>query len=59
MRDLRGRIGVIFQQFNLVARLPVITNVLCCILGRISIWRGTFGLFNKAEKEAAKTAAAE
>ena len=53
MRALRGRIGVIFQQFNLVARLPVITNVLVGILGRISKWRGTFGIFTKAEKEAA------
>ncbi|MBO0904554.1 phosphonate ABC transporter ATP-binding protein [Jiella sonneratiae] len=53
MRDLRGRTGVIFQQFNLVARLPVITNVLCGLLGRVSPWRGTFGLFNRAEKRAA------
>ncbi len=53
MRGLRGRTGVIFQQFNLVARLPVITNVLCGILGHISPWRGTFGIFTKAEKQAA------
>ncbi|TFF24898.1 phosphonate ABC transporter ATP-binding protein [Jiella endophytica] len=50
MRELRSQIGVIFQQFNLVARLPVITNVLTGILGRISAWRGTFGIFSKSEK---------
>src|SRR5258708_33659255 len=26
-KELRARIGVVFQQFNLVSRLPVLTNV--------------------------------
>ncbi|MBO0663144.1 phosphonate ABC transporter ATP-binding protein [Jiella sp. MQZ9-1] len=51
MRALRGKTGVIFQQFNLAARLPVITNVLVGVLGRIPAWRGTLGLFTRAEKE--------
>src|SRR3546814_13142057 len=39
VRRMRGRIGFIFQQFNLVGRLPVLTNVLTGALGRIPWWR--------------------
>jgi phosphonate transport system ATP-binding protein len=52
-RRIRGKIGVIFQQFNLVSRLSVLTNVLTGVLGQISGFRGIFGLFNEAEKFAA------
>ncbi|MEN3794082.1 phosphonate ABC transporter ATP-binding protein [Fulvimarina sp. MAC3] len=52
-RDLRSDIGVIFQQFNLVNRLPVIMNVLVGKLGQISGWRGTFGFFSDDEKREA------
>lgn len=47
---LRARVGIIFQQFNLVPRLSVLTNVCLGYLGRIPRWRGTFALFNNAEK---------
>ena len=57
-REMRREIGVIFQQFNLVTRLPVLTNVLLGNLGRIPAWRGTFGLFSGAEKRAARAALA-
>ena len=50
VRKTRSNIGVIFQQFNLINRLDVITNVLIGGLGTIPRWRGTLGLFNKAEK---------
>ncbi len=40
----RGRIAVIFQQFNLVARLSLLTNVLVGHLGRMPALRGTLGL---------------
>ncbi len=33
LREIRRRIGMIFQQFNLVRRAPVLTNVLCGRLG--------------------------
>ncbi|MEB2843939.1 phosphonate ABC transporter ATP-binding protein [Rhizobiales bacterium RZME27] len=46
----RGRISVIFQQFNLVGRLSVMTNVLIGHLGRTPRWRGTLGVFNRDEK---------
>lgn len=56
IRPKRARIGVIFQQFNLVSRLNVQTNVLIGALGRIPRWRGTLGLFNKQERAAALAA---
>lgn len=52
----RGAVAVLFQQFNLVGRLSVLTNVLIGLLGRVPQWRGTLGLFNTAEKEAARAA---
>jgi phosphonate transport system ATP-binding protein len=51
-----GRVAVIFQQFNLVGRLSVLTNVLIGHLGRVPRWRGTLGLFSRSEKEKAATA---
>ena len=50
IRSLRARIGVIFQQFNLVSRLSLLTNVVLGVLGRIPSWRGTLGLFTREEK---------
>jgi phosphonate transport system ATP-binding protein len=56
VRKIRSNIGVIFQQFNLINRLDVITNVLIGGLGTIPHWRGTLGLFNNAEKAQALAA---
>ncbi|MCA9318010.1 MAG: ATP-binding cassette domain-containing protein, partial [Planctomycetes bacterium] len=53
VRAIRREIGVIFQQFNLVGRLPLLTNVLIGHLGHIPAWRGTLGLFTRREKLAA------
>lgn len=57
-RVKRGAVSVIFQQFNLVGRLSVLTNVLVGHLGRVPRWRGTLGLFNRAEKDKARAALA-
>jgi phosphonate transport system ATP-binding protein len=57
-RSIRRDVGVVFQQFNLVGRLPVLTNVLVGALGRIPGWRGTLGWFNAAEKDRAMRALA-
>ena len=56
IRRIRARVGVVFQQFNLVYRLPVLTNVLTGCLGQMPVWRGTLGLFNRAEKQRAMNA---
>ena len=43
VRDARIRMGFIFQQFNLVGRLSLFTNVALGSLGRINFWRGMLG----------------
>ncbi len=49
-RKARIHIGLIFQQFNLINRLNVLTNVLIGGLGSIPMWRGTLGFFTQSEK---------
>lgn len=49
-RRVRSRVGVVFQQFNLVSRLSVLSNVALGVLGRISPLRGALGLFTREEK---------
>lgn len=49
-RRMRSNVGVIFQQFNLVGRMSLLTNVLAGRLGRVPGWRGTFGLFSRDDK---------
>ncbi|PRY98424.1 phosphonate transport system ATP-binding protein [Jezberella montanilacus] len=53
IRRTRANIGFVFQQFNLVDRLPVVTNVLVGLLHRIAWWRGITGLFTSAHKQLA------
>ncbi len=50
VRHIRCRIGFIYQQFNLVARLTLYTNVALGMLGRIGFWRGLLGQWPTAEK---------
>lgn len=52
VRRARRQIGFVFQQFNLVGRLPVITNVLIGMLPRIPAWRSLLKLFRPAEIKA-------
>lgn len=49
IRRLRSRTGFVFQQFNLVARLPLITNVLTGLLHRVPMWRSLLGRFTREE----------
>lgn len=53
VRAIRSRIGFVFQQFNLVGRLPVITNVLAGLLGRVPTWRALPGCFTREERRCA------
>src|SRR5690242_20071014 len=55
-KHLRARIGVVFQQFNLVGRLSVLTNVCLGLLGRMSFLPGTLGRFTIDEKRRAMLA---
>jgi phosphonate transport system ATP-binding protein len=58
VREARVRIGFVFQQFNLVARLSLFTNVALGSLGRIGFWRGLLGLWPAETKAAAMAAMA-
>lgn len=58
VREARIRIGFIFQQFNLVNRLTLFTNVALGSLGRIPKLRGLFGLWPQETKDAAMAALA-
>ena len=49
LRQVRTRIGMIFQNFNLVKRSLVITNVLAGRLGHVSASKGLLGLFSREE----------
>jgi len=55
---LRARVAIIFQQFNLVPRLTVLTNVCLGLLGQIPGWRGTLARFRSSEKRRAMQALA-
>lgn len=56
VRAVRIRIGVIFQQFNLIDRLSLFTNVALGALGRIEAWRGLTGLWPSPVRTAAMAA---
>ena len=49
VRAARASIGFVFQQFNLVGRLPVITNVLTGMLPRVPLWRSLTRWFLRGE----------
>lgn len=56
IRNIRAGIGFVFQQFNLVGRLPVITNVLTGALARVPLWRSLTGLFPMSDRTLAMIA---
>lgn len=53
IRSLRAQVGLIFQQFNLVNRLTVLTNVMAGMLHRLPLYRTLFGIFKNEEKKLA------
>jgi phosphonate transport system ATP-binding protein len=53
MRKVRRQIGMIFQQFNLVKRSSVLTNVLSGRLGYVSPWQSLVNYFSAADKQRA------
>jgi len=56
IRRIRSEVGFIFQQFNLVGRLSLLTNVLAGMLARVGTVRSLLGGFSLAEKRRAMQA---
>ena len=50
---MRRKIGMVFQQFNLVKRSSVLTNVLSGRLGYTNPWMSVLGRFSKEDQEMA------
>jgi phosphonate transport system ATP-binding protein len=50
IRSVRAGVGFVFQQFNLIDRLPVLLNVLAGTLHRVPLWRSALRIFSAAEK---------
>ncbi len=53
LRHVRRKIGMIFQQFNLVKRSSVMTNVLNGRLGYLNPWTSLLGIYPETEKKRA------
>jgi phosphonate transport system ATP-binding protein len=53
VRRTRSRVAMIFQQFNLVDRLPVMTNVIAGALHRLPMWRAMLRRFPAVELQRA------
>jgi phosphonate transport system ATP-binding protein len=53
LREVRRRMGMIFQQFNLVRRVSVLDNVLAGRLGYVRPLPSLFGHFPRADRELA------
>ena len=49
LRQARRRLGMVFQEYNLVERLTVIENVLCGRLGYVPVWRSWTRRFPEAD----------
>ena len=50
LRNIRRKIGMVFQQFNLVKRSSVITNVLSGRLGYVNPWTSLLGVWSPDDK---------
>jgi phosphonate transport system ATP-binding protein len=50
IRAQRRQVGIIFQQFNLVGRLPVLTNVLTGLAAELPLWRALLNRYSLEER---------
>src|SRR6195952_4094703 len=53
LRNARRRIGMVFQEYNLVERLTVMENLLCGRLGYVPAWRAWLRKFPREDIERA------
>lgn len=53
LRQIRRKIGMVFQQFNLVKRSSVMTNALSGRLGYVNPWMSMLGFWPEDEKQRA------
>ncbi len=53
LREQRRKVGMIFQNYNLVYSLSVLQNVLHGRLGYMNGWKGVFGLYSEKDKQEA------
>src|SRR5512135_3114083 len=51
LRKIRRQIGMVFQQFNLVTRSSVYTNVLTGRLGYVNTWTSLLHLFSGEDRK--------
>lgn len=56
LRHMRRKIGMVFQQFNLVKRSTVLTNVMAGRLGYSPTWRSITNRFDEADRKRAEAA---
>ncbi|MDX2188558.1 MAG: phosphonate ABC transporter ATP-binding protein [Bacteroidota bacterium] len=56
LREIRSKIGMIFQQFNIIPSYTVLINVLTGLLYKTNLFKGLFFLFSNEAKEKAKEA---
>jgi len=56
IRSVRAGIGFVFQQFNLVNRMPVLTNVLVGLLHQTGFWRSLTKRFTVPQRQQAMEA---
>ena len=56
LREIRSQIGFIFQEYNVVERLPALTNTLVGSLAHVGFWRSLVGRFPSYQVERAHQA---
>ncbi len=56
LQQIRSRIGFIFQEYNVVERLSVLTNVLVGTVAQVGLWRSLLGRFPADQIERAHQA---